>query len=343
MTGFVSSKQKSLMSRLASLGKPMIAIAFGNPYVVMDLPKIDAYVCAYSNAEVMQDAVAEVLFAEAPAQGKLPIAIPGFYKFGDGIEYPKMRLRRGLPEEAGFTREGLDKVDAIVEQAVRDTAFPGAVLVVAKDGIIVHEKAFGSYDYDPYSKRVDVNTMFDLASVTKVISTTSAMMRLVGERKIKLDDPVIKYLPKFGQHGKEHIAVYNLMVHNSGLVGWGKFYEVCKTPQELLDTVFAARLTYKPGDTTIYSDLGLITTGKIIEKVSGTTLDRFVDSVFFKPLGMLSTMYNPPEKSTTSGARPALPCVEQFTMRTPGCSGVFRDTPDCSRLLRIWRSCSRWN
>jgi len=296
MTGFVSSKQKNLMVRLASLGKPMIAVAFGNPYVVMDLPKVDAYVCAYSNSDVMQDAVAEVLFAEAPAQGKLPITIPGFYKFGDGVEYPKTRLRRGLPEEVGFTREGLDNVDAIVEQAIRDTAFPGAVLVVAKDGIIVHEKAFGSYEYDPYSKRVDISTMFDLASVTKVISTTSAMMRLVGEGKIKLDDPVVRYIPKFGQHGKEHITVYNLMVHNSGLVGWGKFYEVCKIPQALLDTVFAAPLIYKTGDTTIYSDLGLITTGKIIEKVSGTTLDKFVDSVFFKPLGMSSTMYNPPEK-----------------------------------------------
>ena len=296
MTGFLSSKQKSLLNRLASLRKPMIAISLGNPYVIMNLPKIDAYVCAYSNSEFMQDAVAEVLFAESPARGKLPIAIPGLYKFGDGVEYPKTRLRMGLPEEAGFTREGLEKVDAIIERAIRDTAFPGAVLVVAKNGVIVHEKAYGSYDYDPYSKRVDVNTMFDLASVTKVISTTSAMMRLVGEGKIKLDDPVIKYIPKFGQNGKEHITVYNLLVHNSGLVGWGRFYEVCKTPQSLLDTVFAAKLTYKTGDTTIYSDLGLITTGKIIEKASGTTLDRYVDSVFYKPLGMSSTMYNPPEK-----------------------------------------------
>ncbi|MCX6133987.1 MAG: serine hydrolase [Ignavibacteriales bacterium] len=296
MTGFVSSKQKALLSRLASLGKPVIAIAFGNPYVIMDFPKIDAYVCAYSNSDVMQDAVAEVVFAESPAEGKLPVAIPGLYKFGDGVAYPKMRLRRGLPEEAGFSREGLEKVDAIVEQAIRDTAFPGAVLVIAKDGIIVHEKAYGAYDYDPYSRRVDVSTIFDLASVTKVISTTSAMMRLVGEGKIKLDDPVVKYVPKFGQNGKEHITVYNLLVHNSGLVGWGRFFEVWKTPQKLLDTVFAAKLMYKTGDTTIYSDLGLITTGKIIEKVAGTTLDRFVDSVFFKPLGMSSTMFNPPER-----------------------------------------------
>ena len=296
MTGFISGKQKNLLSRISSLGKPMIAVSFGNPYVVIDLPKIDAYVCAYSNSDLMQDAVAEVLFAESPALGKLPITIPGVYKFGDGIEYPKMRLRRGLPEEAGFTRDGLEKVDSIVQQAIRDTSFPGAVLLIAKDGIIVHEKAFGAYDYEPYSPRVEVRSMFDLASVTKVISTTSAIMRLVGEGKIRLEDPVVKFFPRFGQHGKERITLYNLMVHNSGLVGWMKFYEVCKSPQELLDSVFASPLAYKTGDSTIYSDLGLITTGKIIEKVTGTSLDRYVDSVFFKPMGMTSTMYNPPER-----------------------------------------------
>ena len=296
MTGFISRKQKEFLARAFSLGKPVVLISFGNPYVVMDLPKVDAYVCAYSDAEVMQKAVAEVLFAEYPAEGKLPISIPGLYKFGDGITYPKTRLRFGLPEEVAFTVDGLEKVDDIVEAAIRDTAFPGAALVIIKDGVIVHEKAYGSFDYEPYSKRVDISTMFDLASVTKVISTTSAIMRLVGEGKLKLDDPVVKYFPKFGQKGKEHITLYNLLVHNSGLVGWMKFYEICKTPQQLLDSVFASPLTYRTGDTTIYSDLGLITTGKIIEKVTGTTLDHYVDSVFFKPLGMSNTMYNPPER-----------------------------------------------
>ena len=296
MTGFISHKQKEFLTRAFTLGKPVILISFGNPYVVMDLPKVDAYVCAYSDAEVMQQAVAEVLFAESSAEGKLPITIPGMYKFGDGVAYSKTRLQRGFPEEVGFIRDSLEVVDKIVDQAIKDTSFPGAALVIVKDGVIVHEKAYGAFDYEPYSRRVDVNTIFDLASVTKVISTTSAIMRLVGEGKIRLDDPVVKYFPKFGQNGKEHITLYNLMVHNSGLVGWGKFYEYCKTPQQLVDSVFAARLTHKTGDTTIYSDLGLITTGKIIEKVTGTALDHYVDSVFFKPLGMTNTMYNPPER-----------------------------------------------
>jgi CubicO group peptidase (beta-lactamase class C family) len=119
-------------------------------------------------------------------------------------------------------------------------------------------------------------------------------MRLVGEGKLDLNAPVVKYLPAFGQNGKKHITIYNLMVHNAGLPAWRKFYEFVKTPQELVDSVFATPLSFKTGDTTVYSDLGLITMGKVIEKITGTTLDRYVDSVFFKPLGMTSTMYNPP-------------------------------------------------
>jgi CubicO group peptidase (beta-lactamase class C family) len=127
-----------------------------------------------------------------------------------------------------------------------------------------------------------------------VISTTSAVMKLVEEGKVNLSDPVVKYFPAFGQNGKEKITIYNLMVHTSGLQAWRKYYEFCGTPQCVLDSIFAALLIYTTGDSTVYSDLGLITTAKIIEKITGTTLDRYVDSVFYKPLGMTNTMYNPP-------------------------------------------------
>ncbi len=294
MTGFARQDQLELIKRLMSLGKPVIAVSFGNPYLAKDFPDVDAYVCAYSDAECMQGAVAEVLFAEQPAKGKLPVSIPGAFKFGEGVEYPKMAMGFGYPEEAGFDSRKLSAVDDTIAKTIKDSAFPGAVLLVARNGIIVRQKAYGTYDYDKYSKQVDVNTIYDLASVSKVIATTSAVMRLVDEGKLTLGDPVVKYIPQFGQNGKEGITLYNLMVHNSGLPAWIKFYEFCNDPQCLLDSVYSSRLVYKTGDSTVYSDLGLITIGKIIEQVSGVPLDKYVDSVFFKPLGMKSTMYNPP-------------------------------------------------
>jgi beta-glucosidase-like glycosyl hydrolase/CubicO group peptidase (beta-lactamase class C family) len=296
MSGFLPKQFQEFITNLIKTGKPHVMISFGNPYVVMDFPNGETYVCGYSDAEVMQRAMVEVLFAESPARGKLPITIPGVYKFGEGVLYEKQVLRVGVPEEVGMSRTGFDAVDEVMEAAVRDSAFPGGVLFVAKNGVIVHQKAYGAYDYAPYSKRVTVGTIYDLASVTKVIATTSAVMRLVDEGKMELKDPVVKYIPPFGQHGKEKITLENLMVHNSGLPAWRKFYEFCSTPQCVLDSIYATPLAFRTGDTTVYSDLGLITMGKVIEQVTGTTLDHYVDSVFFKPLGMRSTMYNPPAR-----------------------------------------------
>lgn len=295
MTGTIGTEQAAFLRSLDSLGKPIIVISLGNPYVVMDIPKPMAYVCTYSDADCMQEAVAEVLFAEAPARGNLPITIPNMYAFGDGVEYPKTTLRFGVPEEAGFDSRQLSGVDTIMQHAIRDSAFPGGVLLVARNGLVIYHKAYGAYDYSMYSKRVSVRTVYDLASVTKVIATTSAVMRLVDEGRLRLDDRVINYMPQFGQNGKEHITLFNLMVHNSGLPAWRKFHEFCEMPQCVLDSVFATGLVYKTGDSTVYSDLGIITMGKVVEKVSGVTLDRYVDSVFFRPLGMNSTMYNPPQ------------------------------------------------
>lgn len=296
LTGFLPTKITELMNAIVSLKKPVIGISTGNPYIVMDFPAISAYVATFGPSKVSIESAAEVLFGEQPARGKLPITIPGRYTYGDGVEYNAVVLREGKPEEAGFNPDSLARVDEVINRAIADSAFPGAVLLVAKDAIIVHEKAYGKFTYDSYSRPVTTDAIYDLASVTKVISTTSAMMKLVEEGKVKLDDPVVKYFPAFGQNGKERITLYNLLVHNSGLQAWRKYYEFCDTPQCVLDSIFAAPLVYTTGDSMIYSDLGLITTGKIIERVTGTTLANYVDSIFFKPLGMKNTMYNPPSE-----------------------------------------------
>jgi beta-N-acetylhexosaminidase len=197
------------------------------------------------------------------------------------------------PRKAGFDEQKLTQVDTLLEEAIRDSAFPGGVLLVARNGKIVHHKGYGYFEYGDHSEKVDTNTMFDLASLTKVIATTNACMRLIDERKLKLNDRIVKYLPEFGKNGKSGITVYNLLVHNSGLPGWKSFYLNCQDPGSLLDSIFVSRLVYPTGQSALYSDLGFIILGKVIEKICSMPLDKFVDSVFFKPLGMKSTMYNP--------------------------------------------------
>lgn len=207
----------------------------------------------------------------------------------------KIRLRIDQPEEAGFDAEKLNRLDNIVKKAIADSAFPAAEVLVTKDGIIVYDRAFGTYDYSPYSRQIDDGTMFDLASLTKVIGTTNGVMRLYDEKRLDLDDPVVKYLPKFGQNGKERITIRNLLLHDSGLPGVRKFYESCTSGEQLLDSLYALPLIYQTGDSTLYSDVGLIALGKVIEQITGTTLDRYLANEFFKPLHMENTMYNPPE------------------------------------------------
>ncbi|MEW5799818.1 MAG: glycoside hydrolase family 3 N-terminal domain-containing protein [Bacteroidota bacterium] len=295
MSGFLPKEVIQLVNDIAALKKPVVGISTGNPYVVGEIPLLSAFVHAYGASTVSEEACAEVLFGEQPARGKLPISIPGKYLYGDGVRYEPVVVGYAKPSDVGFDPTALKKIDTIITAAVSDSAFPGAVLLVAKDGYIVHEKAYGRMTYDPTAVPVTTDAMFDLASVTKVIATTSAVMRLVDEKRITLNDPVIKYIPEFGQNGKEKITLYNLMVHNSGLQAWRKYYEICDSPRCVLDSIYAAPLVYRTGDSTVYSDLGLITMGKVIEKVTKATLDTYVDSVFFKPLGMKNTMYNPPQ------------------------------------------------
>jgi beta-N-acetylhexosaminidase len=186
------------------------------------------------------------------------------------------------------------EVDKLIEKAIIDSAFPGAVLLVAKDGEILHEKAYGNYTYDPSSPKVKTNSIFDLASVSKVIATTTAAMMLIDRSELNLDDKVIRYLPKFNNNGKENITVRNLLLHNSGLAAFKKYYDKYSTANEVINDIMDLTPEQEPGSKYVYSDLGMITLQKVIERISGKPLDNFLDENLFKPLGMNSTMYNPP-------------------------------------------------
>ncbi len=289
-------KHSRLLKQILASGKPVVLISFGNPYIVIEYPNVKAYICSYSDAQPVVEATAEVLFGEISPQGKLPINIPGFATLGTGLSYPQTTLRYGYPDEAGFNPAKLAVLDSIMEKAIQDSVSPGAVLLVARNGIIAYHKAFGTYSYDPYSRKVNPSSIYDMASITKVAATTISIMKLYEEGKINLDDPVAKYIPKFAQNGKEKVTVKNLLLHNSGLPSWKPFYQLCKTPDEILDSIYAQPLVYKTGDSTVYSDLGFITLGKIVEVVTGMPLDQYVKKTFYIPLGMKNTTFLPPEK-----------------------------------------------
>lgn len=187
------------------------------------------------------------------------------------------------------------EVESVINKAINEKVFPGAVVLVWKNGRIIYQNSFGRLTYDQNSSQVKLNTIYDLASLTKVVATTTATMICLDRGLLGLDDKVVKFIPDFGSYGKEKITIKNLLLHNSGLPAWKKFYGRDLSYDEVLSEIFNSSLEYKTGEKTIYSDLGIITLGKIIEKVTGKTLDTFCKEEIFKPLGMNLTFFNPPD------------------------------------------------
>ena len=187
-------------------------------------------------------------------------------------------------------------IDAMVNDAINYEYFPGAQLLIANktDGIL-YQRSYGYYTYDR-DKAVTENSIFDLASLTKVIATTSAIMKLYDEGKIELNDKVTEYVPEFGQNGKEYITIRNLLLHNSGLKAWMPFYKTCISKEDVRDEICRAELSYHTGADFKYSDLNAIMLGIIVEEVTNTTLDQYCHENIFYPLGMTSTYFNPDDE-----------------------------------------------
>ncbi len=319
-----SDSVKSFLNKVAALDKPCIMVSFGNPYLLRSVPIVPAYVCAYSAAKYSVSAAAEALFGEINVTGKLPITIPHTADYGDGVVLHKTSLRFASAQAAGFDPHRLGRLDSIMHYWIANGAFPGGQLLVAKDGMIVYDKAFGLIDTSLYSRRVHLNTMYDLASLTKVAATTLAAMKLYDEGKLALSAPVAKYIPQFAQNGKGAVTIENLLVHDSGLPPDPPHYlwDTKAIPEEQLnrllrdphafvypdsfgsnfhaahqamyDSIYATPLAYKTGTKMVYSDINMIVLGKVIEQITRMPLNQYLYQNFYKPLGMTRTMFNPP-------------------------------------------------
>jgi beta-N-acetylhexosaminidase len=282
-------------SVLAVQGKPTVFIAMGSPYVLGAIKNGSGYLSAYSDSEVSTEAIAEALFGEIPVRGHLPVTIPGMAGLGSRVAIPPSILRSESASSVGFDSVRLSRLDSIMAAAIADSSFPGGQLVVAKDGAVVFNKSFGRLEYSPTAQSVNNQTMYDLASLTKVVATTTATLKLLEEGRLKLDDKVVRYVPEFGRRGKQNITIRHLLLHNAGLPAYKKLYLTVKSAREALDSVFNSELIYPPGDSTVYGDFGYIVLGKVVEQVTGMSLDKYVTETFFRPMGMNRTMFNPAE------------------------------------------------
>jgi CubicO group peptidase (beta-lactamase class C family) len=225
--------------------------------------------------------------------GKMPVSIPGTdFTIGHGLEKKALRLSDpGIPEDSLYN---FSAVDSLMQSAVADSVFPGSVLLIGHQKRVVYHKPFGRFRYDTSAVEMSTQTIFDLASVSKVIGTTSAAMLLYERGELDLDKLVANYLPRFVYNGKEDITIRHLLTHNSGLPAFKRYYEFYNSEYEVVYDIMHTSLIFEPGTDYKYSDIGMITLQLVIEKITGQPLDEFLRINLFDRLGLQRTLYNPP-------------------------------------------------
>ncbi len=206
--------------------------------------------------------------------------------FGEGLTVAR-------PGEVGMSATRLDRLDSVVNQAIADGAVPGAVVLVARQGHVVYRKAFGERALQPVRRPMTVDTVFDMASMTKVLATATSVMVLVEEGVLSLTDPVSKYIPEFGCNGKEKITVLQLLTHFSGLRPDLDLDDPWTGCEAGLQRAYSERPVVCPGEEFLYSDINYVVLAELVRRTAKESLDVFSEKRIFQPLGMKSTTFHP--------------------------------------------------
>ena len=204
-------------------------------------------------------------------------------------------------------------IEKILQQAIENGSTPGVALLVDKNGELLYRKAVGYAQISSENRPLSEDTIFDIASLTKVVATTTAIMLLLRDKTITLTDPIKKYIPEFSH---DQVTFIHLLTHSAGFPDWLPLYEEVQQEANrqgsdfvgsleakhfLVEKVCQTDLIYAPGQHAKYSDLGFILLGYAIEKISGTTLDRYCDKMIFRPLGMSTTFFQQSGKALREG------------------------------------------
>jgi uncharacterized protein YbbC (DUF1343 family)/CubicO group peptidase (beta-lactamase class C family) len=218
----------------------------------------------------------------------LPIVVCGILLATSPTALASVDARRPAPAIR------LNNADGAIEQAIQDGSIPGAVLLVGHNGHVIYRKAYGNRALEPRREPMTLDTIFDLASLTKVIATTTAVMQLVEQGKLRLNDPVAKYLPEFAQNGKDDVTIRQLLTHYSGLAPDLDLKPSWEGKETAYNMASAQTPADPPGSRFSYSDINFIVLGALVERVSGESLDEYCERHIFLPLKMTHTRFLPP-------------------------------------------------
>jgi beta-glucosidase-like glycosyl hydrolase/CubicO group peptidase (beta-lactamase class C family) len=348
------------LANLISQNSKLIIDIHANPYAAdrfINSGNNASILISYQEDEASQEAAAEAIFGGSDITGKLPVSINDTVRQGFGIDIKKKRLSFGLPEEIGISSDSTLKIDSIIQSGIDKEAYPGCQVLVAKDGFVFYQKNFGHQTYDVNSPIITDTTIYDLASITKVMSTTLSIMKLVDEGKIDIDQRLKYYFPELDSTNKGDILIRDLLAHQARLTPWIPFYlhsmkdqkldtalyknhkedgySTMVTPdiyildsyvdsimEEIKESDLLKKKKYR------YSDLGMYYMRRLVEKKSGESIYTFVEDNFYSPLGLKYIGFNPLERFPKKEMAPTehdtyfRDEIIQGTVHDPGCAMV---------------------
>lgn len=320
----VSANVEQFVKQLSQTTNVLV-VAFGSPYALRYFSTAQGVVVAYNEETITQRLAARAIAGALPFRGRLPVTASPVFKYGMGKDTEVQQMPyASSPESVGLSSSILKGIDRIAAEMIREKAAPGAQVLVAKNGQIAFHRAYGYYTY-ANRMRVQRDNIYDLASVTKVAATTIALMRLYDEGKIELDQPLSFYLPELRGTNKSRMTIREILLHQAGLRPWIPFYvrtlDEAKQPimgryyapkysrqygtrvanalyfsQSKVDSVIWQRIydqSLRSGTNYKYSDLGFYLFTRLVKKLSGQTLDSYVSETFYRPMGLLTTQFNP--------------------------------------------------
>ncbi|RZJ67373.1 MAG: beta-N-acetylglucosaminidase [Flavobacterium sp.] len=319
------------LAKLDSISKhnKVILDIFAKPYSLLpitDYSNIKALVVSYQNSDVAQVVSGELLFGAVEAKGKLPVSLNSNFKVGDGLSTKKLnRLGFTAPENVGMSSQILTKIDMLANKAISGKMAPGIQVLVARKGKVIYQKSFGFHTYEQIQK-VKNTDIYDIASLTKIVSTLPNVMQQFDQKKITFDSRLGQMLPVFKRTDKKNINVKELLSHYARLQAWIPFYKATldstlhpadKYYRKMYDQMFSkqvaenlyirndyhdtimkeiAKSKLLPKKEYKYSDFAFIIMKEYLEKSTAKTLDSLSNMHFYRPIGMSNTMYNPLRK-----------------------------------------------
>lgn len=335
----------------------VVTVLFGNAYAAKQMEGLGNVVFAFENNDLTQELVPQILFGARAAQGILPVTVSDSFSYGVGGYMKSIdRLEYDIPESVGLDSKVLDKIDEVANRAIKIQAAPGISILIAKDNKVVFQKAYGHLEYKN-SPEVNLETVYDLASITKVLATTQAVMFLESRGELDMKKKLVDYVPELKGTNKANLMLSDVMAHEAGLISFiphyaktvesgqwrGDYYKTKSEPgftrpvsndmfgmDALRDSIWhwtvASKITPVPRGASkhkyVYSDLTMYLMQAVVEHVVNQPLEVFMDQNFYAPLGLTTMTFNPAQKMPIDNIAPT---ENDITFRKRQVQGYVHD------------------